>query len=38
MGLGWQDWQLGIKDEKEKKKATGGFKIKKIKLKGIKIN
>ena len=26
MGLGWQDWQLGIKDEKEKKKATGGFR------------
>jgi len=36
--LGWQDWQIGIKDEKEKKKNAGGFKIKKIKLKGIKIN
>ena len=35
MGLGWQDWQLGIKDEKEKKKATGGFK--KFKTKEFKI-
>ncbi len=25
MLLGWQDWQIGIEDEKEKKKATGGF-------------
>ena len=33
MGLGWQDWQLGIKDEKEKRKAAGGFrKIKRRKV------
>ncbi len=37
MGLGWQDWQLGIKDEKEKKKATGGFKPKKYKIKTYKL-
>ena len=24
MGLGWQDWQLGIKDKD--KSATGGFR------------
>ncbi len=34
MLLGWQDWQLGIK---EKKKATGEFKLKKYKIKTYKI-
>ena len=37
IGAGWQDWQLGIKDEKEKKKATGGFRTKKYKTKTYKI-
>jgi len=36
MGLGWQDWQLGIKDEKEKKKATGGFRTRKFKTQPLK--
>ena len=36
IGAGWQDWQLGIKDEKEKKKATGGFRTKNTKQKLIK--
>ena len=34
MGLGWQDWQLGIKDEKEKAKATGG--LRKVKRREVK--
>jgi len=36
MGLGWQDWQLGIKDEKQKKKATGGFRTRKFKTQPLK--
>jgi len=38
MGLGWQDWQLGIKDKNQKKKSTSGFKVKKVKIKTTKIN
>jgi len=39
MGLGWQDWQLGIEDEKDrnlKSKNSGGFKRKTIKRELIK--
>jgi hypothetical protein len=38
--LGWSGWSLGIedkKDKKEKKKATGGFKPKKYKIKTYKL-
>ncbi len=34
IGAGWQDWQLGIKDEEQRREATGGFpKLKRVKAK-----
>jgi len=37
IGAGWQDWQLGIKDEEQQQESSGGFRLRKYKLKTYKI-
>ena len=36
MGLGWQDWQLGIKDEKDKKEERKTIKRREVKRREVK--